>query len=315
MKKDIGILWVLRFVLPIFVLHLLLDVVCADLGLKDVRIARADVDGDGVFEVLVGGRLGPALAVDVPRVGRQAGVGVYRAEGDFLRLICERNDLHVVTDVGGGDVDGDGVDEVVVVGMGVLSVFDVTQGQLVEIAHITLASAWTDRVMVGDVDGDGQMEVGVTVYDIGHNTEMGRSEVVFLHWTGKTLQHKMKFALDGHVGDLCAVKSMDGRSFVALEVGWGDEGGEVQIVSPHDGYAVWRNDMTDGHLRALHLDAQLGRLAIGGVDGRVWVAQVTSNGLVRQERFQQNTRFSGFVWMPDMLLLLSREWAVHWLRF
>lgn len=74
----------------------------ADLGLQDVRIAQVDVDGDGVFEVIAGGRIGPAQAFDVPRNARQAGVGVYRVSGQLLQPLCERADLFVVRDVGGG---------------------------------------------------------------------------------------------------------------------------------------------------------------------------------------------------------------------
>ena len=287
----------------------------ANLGLKDVRIARADVDGDGVFEILAGGRLGPALAFDVPRSARQAGVGVYVMDGDFLRPVCERGDLQVVADVAGGDVDGDGVDEVVVVGMGVLRVFDVVQRQLVEAGRVTLPNEWTDRVMVADVDDDGHFEVGVTVYDIGANAEMGRSEVIFWQWSGQTLQQKMVFNLDGHVGDLCAVRSVNGQSFVVLEVGAGDEGGELQVVSPRDGRTIWQGRVTPEQMRALHLDGQANRLAIGGVDGRVVMAQVMANGLVRQDVFQRTAQFSGFVWMPDMLVVLSQEWIVHRLQF
>jgi len=286
-----------------------------DLGLQDVRVARADVDGDGIMEVVAGGRIGRALAADVPRVARQAGVGVYRVTGELLHPICERRDLFVVADVAGGDVDGDGVDEIVVVGMGHLIVFDVTDGQLVEMAQMTLPGDWTDRVMVGDVDGDGRVEIGVTVYRIENGAEMGRSDVIFLQWANRRLEKRFEIGLEGHVGDLCALTTADGQHFVALEVGLGDEGGDLRVLSGPSGRVFWRGEMTKGRVRALSLDAQSTNLVIGGVDGRVWTATLSTNGLSNPNAVHRFLGISGLVLMPDQLLLFSNRIGLQMLRF
>ena len=285
-----------------------------DVGFQNVRMARADVDGDGVWEVIAGGRIGSAVAVDMPRVLRQAGVGVYRVEGGLLQPICERHDLNVVADVAGGDVDGDGDDEVVVVGMGHLRVLDVVDGVFVEVAHIALPSDWTDRVMVGDVDGDGQVEVGVTLYAVDRDSEKGRSEVLFLQWTGVGFTKKYEFVIDGHVGDLCAMAFADGRPLVALELGFGDEGGEIQLLSGRNGQVIWRGNMTDERVRALSLDAQLTQLVIGGIDGRVHMTRLSPNGLLSQNAIQHTPGFSGVVWMSH-LLLVSNHSGIQTFRF
>lgn len=297
-----------------FMLFSFYSVAWGDLGLQNVRMARADVDGDGVLEVIAGGRIGAAVAVDVPRLLRQAGVGVYRVAGDLLQPICERQDLNVVADVAGGDVDGDGDDEVVVVGMGHLRVLDVVGGAFVEVARIALPSDWTDRVMVGDVDGDGNAEVGVTLYAIDRESEKGRSEVLFLQWTGAGFSKKFEFVIDGHVGDLCTMAFEDGRPVVALEVGIGDEGGAIQLLSGQSGQVIWQGNMTDERVRALSLDAQLTQLVIGGIDGRVHLARLSPNGLLSQQVIQQTPGFSGVVWMSQVLLFSNRS-GIQTFRF
>ncbi|MBT3604780.1 MAG: hypothetical protein HN521_17100 [Candidatus Latescibacteria bacterium] len=286
-----------------------------DLGLRDVRVARADVDGDGIAEVVAGGRLGRAPAVDAPRSVRQAGIGVYRVAGNFLHPICERDDLFWVSDVAGGDVDGDGVDEVVAVGLGHVMIFDVVGDQLVEIGHEILENDWTDRVMVADVNGDGRVDVGVTVYHIDPGAEMGRSEVRYFSWANTRLEKHFEFEIDGHVGDLCGVTNERGEVIVALEVGTGDEGGEIQMWSGRSGRVFWRGDMTNGRVRALSLDAQAAQLVIGGVDGQVWMSHMTSFGLSPARELQHRWGLSGLLLLPQRLLTLSNRMGLQLLRF
>lgn len=290
--------------------------VWGDLGLQDVRMAHADVDGDGIAEVIVGGRIGPAVAADVPRMARTAGVGVYREDRGMLTPLYERGDLHVVADVAGGDVDGDGMDEVVVVGMGQVTILDVIDGQLVVGTRFELAHEWTDRVMVDDVDGDGVLEVGVTLYHIAPDMERGQSEVVFGQIVNQAFHKKFNFAFNGHIGDLCGIKAGDGQVFVALEVGMGDEGGDVYVISGRTGDRVWHGALTLERVRALYLDAQAPFLAVGGVDGRIWQARMTPDGFVSSPHLLQHlVGVSGLVWMPDKRLLLSHRTGLHVLRY
>jgi len=286
-----------------------------DLGLRDVRVARVDIDGDGTVEVVAGGRIGQAVAVDVPRNNRKAGIGVYRVDGALLQLICEREDLFWVADVAGGDLDGDGIDEIVAVGLGHVMIFDVVGNRLVEIGHEILEHHWTDRVMVGDVDGDGRVEVGVTVYDIAQGAEIGRSEVRFFSWVQTRLESSFVFFVDGHVGDLCGVTAARGETYVALEVGVGDEGGEIQMRVGHTGRVFWRGDLTVGGVRALSLDARETQLVIGGIDGQVWMSQVTSFGLSRANVFQHAVGLSGVLLLSDRLMTLSNRMGLKILRF
>lgn len=291
------------------------EALMAEVGFRDVRVAHADVDGDGVFEVVAGGRLGAPVAVDVPRLARQAGVGIYRVMGEVLHPLHERFDLHVVSDVAGGDVDGDGVDEVVVVGMGALTVFEVVNNELVMLTRVMLGANWTDRVMVADVDGDGLADVGVTRYAIDADAEIGRSEVVFLRWTGQTLREDVVWHLDGHVGDLCALSGDDGRVNVVIEVGMGDEGGRVVVQDGRLGQVLWQEQLTTGGVRALSLDARGAQLVVGGVNGQMWMARWMANRLVEQRAWQQSTVFSGLAFLPDRLILFSRQMGLQMMRY
>jgi hypothetical protein len=287
----------------------------AEFGLQNVRVARADVDGNGTYELIAGGRIGWAQAADIPAANRSAGVGVYRVEKGLLQPLCERRDLHVVADVAGGDVDGDGIDEVVVAGMGLLTVFEVVNHQLVEIARASLPGDWTDRVMVGDVDGDGQVEVGVTSYSIDSGAEVGRSKVTFFQWANGTLEKRFQFDVSGHIGDLSAMETDDGQGLLALEVGMGDEGGEVRVLSGQNGQVVWAGEMTTGRVRALSLDSHGTKLVIGGVDGRVWTATLGPTGLSAPGMVHRAIGITGLAWMPNQLLTFSNRLGLQMLGF
>lgn len=236
----------------------------ADVGFQKVRFARGDVDGDGMVEIIAGGRVGDPVAVDVPRGVRRAGVGVYRANGQLLEPLAVRDDLQVVQDVAAGDLDGDGRAEVVTVGMGRLTVFGWAQDGLTEKARVSLGGVWTDRVAIGDVDGDGRAEIAATVYRVGVDAEIGHTRVIIYRWAGNALVEDRNWMMRLHVGDITS--AADGW---IVEVGAGEESGELQGLNAN-GWPIWQISAA-GRSRALSLDVLGDRLAVGRVTGSLSV--------------------------------------------
>ncbi|MDA0710526.1 MAG: hypothetical protein O3B73_10010 [bacterium] len=277
----------------------------ADLAIHNVRLARADVDGDGQVEVVAGGPIGAAMAVDVPRNFRVAGVGIYRAAGPLLHPLYERSDLFAVSDVAGGDVDGDGRDEIAVVGMGHLLLLDFIDDRLVDLARVELRSDRTDRVVVIDLDADGRSEIGVTVYFLGADSEVGRSEIVFYEWNPEGLRIKSSFSLEGHIGDMSSLPPSDMKSGIALEIGWGDESAGIRLVDARNGQVFWHGQTIGDLGRILNLDALNDTLVMGGSDGRISMAKISRVGLSKPVNFRRFQSPSGFVCLPTGLMIFS----------
>jgi hypothetical protein len=247
-----------------FLLSAFCGEVCGESGFQKVRFARGDVNGDGIVEVIAGGRVGEPVSVDVPRGGRYAGIGVYRANGSLLEPLGVRNDLQVVHDVAVGDLDGDRRAEVLTVGMGRLTVFGWAEDGLTEKARVSLGGFWTDRVAAGDVDGDGRAEIAVTIYRVGVDAEIGHTRVVIYRWAGNRLVEDRNWMMRLHVGDITFAS--DGW---IVEVGAGEESGELQGLNA-EGWPRWQVSAA-GRPRALSLDVLDDRLAVGRVDGSLSV--------------------------------------------
>lgn len=97
----------------------------------------ADLDGDGTLEILVGD-------------------GAYNATGQTLWSLAESDGFVAV-----GDVDGDGLDEVVVSGAGQLRLQN-AGGVLWEVALPGAESTQGGPPTLADLDGDGAMEIAVS---------------------------------------------------------------------------------------------------------------------------------------------------------
>ena len=268
----------------------------AQVGFYDVRFARCDVDGDGVWEVVAGGRMGPALPVDAPRHLHQGGVGIFRASGNMLHMLSTRQDLHAILDVAAGDIDGDGRDEIATVGLGQLTIFAFQQDQLKTRLVVDLEGLWTDRVVIDDVDGDGRDDVGVTVYEMEDQAEIGQTTVVFYRWQGSRLLPFRRLLVDQHVGDLCVVSN-----HLVMEVGSGDEGGQARMYGLTDGIEHTRTLLTQNGVRVLSLDTQDTRLIAGSIDGLLGMFDVVPTGLVFVGRQTVERGIKSLVWLPNGL--------------
>ena len=260
-----------------------------DGAISEPRFALGDVDGDGVPEVIVGGRVGPFRAVTDPQIRKRARVEAGRMAGRMLHVMGASPELHVVEDVAAGDVDGDGRDEVMAVGGGRLITLGWEDGSL-RIRHVeALPSGWTDRVAVGDADGDGSPEVALTLYHIEDGAEVGRTTLVLYRWQAGAWLERWSEEVPMHVGDL-DLADLDGTGGceLVLEAGAGDEGGEGRLFRFTDGSytQIWSGTITDYGRRALSLSA------IPGKNGMVAVAEV--EGSVRLFRMEGDAlRFRG----------------------
>ncbi len=119
-----------------------------------VRVAMGDVDGDGVDEI---------VTVAGPGGGPQ--VRVFENDGSLRgQFFAYDQDQHHGVFVAAGDVDGDGVDEIIVSpdagGGGEVRIFDMN-GEQREFFRPFDATSKSLRVAAGDVDGDGEDEIVV----------------------------------------------------------------------------------------------------------------------------------------------------------
>ena len=270
---------------------------CPGLGFERIskpRFAVGDVDRDGEMEVIVGGRVGRFLGVDAPWASRRARVGVYRRQGQILKAVAESENMHVVADVSVGDVDGNGVGEVIVVGAGRLRLLAMVGDRLVVRALVQLDGLWTDRVVVGDVVGDGRVDVGVTVYEVAPESEVGQTWIVFYTWEDGAFKRRYQMAVPMHVGDLC-LEDLDGRRGpeLILETGAEEEGGEGRVYRWIGGqYQVFgQGPMSDDGLRVFSVSGLPGPasgIVAGTPDGRIRFFDFDGGGF----RFRQEVKMA-----------------------
>lgn len=272
------------------------------------RFASGDVDGDGIRELVIGGRVGPFRPVtDSPSSGRGR-IEVYRREGRLFAPMGAGLDLNQVVDVACGDLDGDGTSEVAAVGGGRLVVFAWQAGSLGVRHAEALDGEWSDRVAAGDVDGDGRDELIVTLYAIGDEAELGQTSVVLYRLEAGRLRGHAQLDIPMHVGDL-AIAGPGGASGMGLvlEVGAGDEGGEGRVYRFAGGHFVktWGAPVTQEGTRALTvsgLGSLVAFLPVGGPPviyglegGSLWLRgsleSAVGGGLVLTEGPQGATEF------------------------
>ena len=148
------------------------------LYLSGSRVAAADFDGDGAVDLFVGGRVVPGrYGLDPQSVLlKNDGRGHFTDVTD--RVAPGLSHVGMVTDALWKDVDGDGRQDLVVVGewMPITIFHNNGRGQLVKVAARGLekSNGWWNRIVAADFTGDGKVDF--LVGNVGLNTRLQASE-------------------------------------------------------------------------------------------------------------------------------------------
>lgn len=150
-------------------------------------------------------------------------------EGKFNRL----------RDIEKGDVDGDGVDELVIAShdMGVIGVVELVDGKAEAKELDKAPDTFVHEIEIGDIDGDGKKEFFAT--PSGRNQSSGKSQpgmVVMYRWDGTNYVRTVVDDLAGsHAKEILAV-DLGGKGkvdlFSVIEAETELVGGQARIVKP-----------------------------------------------------------------------------------
>lgn len=260
--------------------------IAVDGAIDAPRFAEGDLDGDGVAELVVGGRVGPFRAVTDALAGRRARISVEFRQGMAMSRMIANDEIPVVEDVAVGDLDGDGRAEIIAVGWYRLWVLALKNGELVVVGSESLAQGQFSRVDAADLDGDGRAEVVVAESLREPGAEVVTTALTVYRFDGQW-QRVASLDLEGHVGDLCLGDlSGSGRLSLALELGDEEIGGLVQLYDFVEFAPQFRlrQQVTREHIRALSLGLRrlAGRslLAVGDIAGRIALFEPRSGGLL-----------------------------------
>jgi|Deesub1362A_J573_1020465.scaffolds.fasta_scaffold02555_3 hypothetical protein len=124
---------------------------CKDLG-YGLKVAVGDINGDGREEIIAGTTY-PGYGPTYIYVMRWTGRTFTTAHKLFLGSTQDANSVAV------GDVDGDGIDEIVVGGNGKVFVFKIIKNGYKKIYLDESLRGKLDSLAVGDIDGDGRAEI------------------------------------------------------------------------------------------------------------------------------------------------------------
>jgi hypothetical protein len=143
-----------------------------------MRVAKScvravDVNGDGIGDLFVGGRVIPGQYPVTPASYLLVGDGKGHFTDRTAELAPALHNLGMVTDAAWADLDGDGKPELIVVGEWMpVKVFKVEQGRLVDRSSAFFDrewSGWWNRLLVEDLDKDGKPEI--VIGNLGQNAQ------------------------------------------------------------------------------------------------------------------------------------------------
>lgn len=225
----------------------------ADSRFGDAVALAGDADGDGLPDLVVGAPGDDTFGTDAGRAFLMSGLDGHVLHEWFGESALDEFGLDVD---GGGDVDGDGLADVVVgayrhdaagTDAGRLYVFSGATGLLL---HVFDGAAALDEfavgvAIVGDVDGDGRADVAGGAHHSDENGSQSGSVRVFSGRTGATLFHftgDEPFDDLGHVLSAAGDVDADGVPDVIAGLHDSPEHGQARVYSGADGAVLLQLD-------------------------------------------------------------------------
>ncbi len=215
-------------------------------------IALGDVNGDGQLEIILGDASDPS--------GK--GIRVFDSSGNELGWIKISGGYERYDRVDAGDVDGDGVDEIV---HGDASDDNIhvykwnssTQGHFSGVTQFNMDYSREDEIAVGDVDSDGIAEI---IFAEGTNgaIEDNRHRIVVYDKDGNVIARSVDIGFEG--SDTLAAGDIDLDNMAEIIVGK-DADGTIHV------FEVGQNGVVaEGNSFSVGYDSG-DKLAVGDVDG------------------------------------------------
>jgi len=144
-------------------------------------VLTSDFNGDGQPDLFVGGRMKPAN-YPIPSKSHI----LIQQNGKFLdkteEYAPELSNIGLITDAIVEDIDGDGIDDLIVVGEWMsIRIFKNTKSNLVDITpdNISAETGWWNSIAKGDFDNDGDMDFAVG--NLGLNYKYNASQAAPFH--------------------------------------------------------------------------------------------------------------------------------------
>ncbi|HCL28334.1 MAG TPA: hypothetical protein DIC52_07855 [Candidatus Latescibacteria bacterium] len=242
-------------------------------NLTGPRLSTGDSDGDGRVDAALAGMVGESSPMS-----RSARVDWYATPGG---VAIGSEELSVADDLTHADLDGDGRDEIIVLGAHEWHVLKIDDGALRQVATVSGASSFW-RITAADIDGDGDDELALVTLHRALIDEVPRAVVelvdVDLSPSGVRLNLLDTWEVAAHIGDLCFAPGA-GAPMLIVETGAEEIGGRLHRLATSGGLLRESEVLSMGgeRLRILSLSAvAVGPrtlLSLTDVTGRVRIVE------------------------------------------
>ena len=261
------------------------ELIATGMAISAPRVAVADVEGNGNYEVVVAGRVGAFLPATTPAGRHTSRVEVWSSSfsSDSQSPFASLAVAAPIRDVTAADLDGDGRDEIIAAAGAELLIFTLQNGRLLERQRLyaSASAASIHRVACVASGTDHRVDVAWAESSTAFEAESPGSVVRLAKLVSSShagmvstaIQVESSFAVRAHVGDLCLRASgAAGTLQLAIELGLEETGGRVHVYDVVNGLSRFRVAVqgTPEQRRIIALDAvpgSAGLLMAATVDG------------------------------------------------